>query len=524
MTRRRLPLLTLAPMFAVIALLAWVFASPIGAGPDDDYHLISTWCAGPTAGDTCAEAEAGGTQHQIPVELADISCYAGYSEQSAACQAGVFDGDLDETVTSSRGNFAGEYPPLYYAIMGLFTSADIQTSALAMRVFTVVLFVGIMTALYLLLPVGRRPTLIVGWLVTTVPLGIFLLASNNPSAWATIGVGTSWIALLGYFETVGRPRIALGGIYAVGVIMAAGSRGDAALYAGLATVLVLVYVFQKHRGFLLASILPVVMGLVALAFLLASRQAGAGIDGFSGGNGDDAVGGQVEPEPVAQDLSGFGRLAYNLLNVPLIWAGSLGEWGLGWLDTSMPAVVTFGAIAAFVAAGLMGIGKMTVRKAVVVGVLVFVLWALPVFVLQQGGGIVGEQVQPRYLLPLVVLLGGMLALAKPGTSIQWTRTQRRVVASSLAIAHFVALHMNIRRYVTGVEGAGFNLDAEIEWWWTAPFSPMFVWIVGSLAYGALVFLVAERMISPAVATAAPTAVATAGPAAVQSAEPTPITR
>ena len=48
------PLVLLAPALALIALLAWVFASPIGASPDDDYHLTSAWCAGPSAGDTCA--------------------------------------------------------------------------------------------------------------------------------------------------------------------------------------------------------------------------------------------------------------------------------------------------------------------------------------------------------------------------------------------------------------------------------------------------------------------------------------
>ena len=59
--RRRFPVLILAPVFALIALIAWSLASPIGASPDDDFHLASIWCADAadtaacTAGPTAAE-------------------------------------------------------------------------------------------------------------------------------------------------------------------------------------------------------------------------------------------------------------------------------------------------------------------------------------------------------------------------------------------------------------------------------------------------------------------------------------
>ena len=491
MTRRRPPVLALAPVLAFLALLAWVFASPIGAGPDDDYHLISAWCAGATADQTCAPVAGEPGDHEISLELAEISCFGGHAEQSAACQDTIFDGDMaDDTVVSDRGNFYGEYPPLYYAVMSVFTSGDLQLSALLMRVFTIALFVGILTALYLLLPAARRTTLIMGWLVTTIPLGIFLLASNNPSAWATIGVGTSWLALLGYFETTGRRRIALGAVYALGVLMAAGSRGDAAVYVGFATALVLVYAFRPRRDFFLTAVLPGVMGLVALGFLLLSRQAGAGVIGFA-----DApdTGVAADAGTNAERLSEFGRLAYNVLNAPFIWVGTLGEWGLGWLDTGLPAIVVLSAIAAFVMAGFLGIGRPGRRKAIMVGAVVVVLWALPVFVLQQGDDTVGEMLQPRYLLPLIVLLGGLLAL--DGSAERWTPGQVRIVAVALTVAHTVALHFNIRRYLTGAGDGGPNLDVAPEWWWNAPFSPMFVWIVGSLAYAGLMVVIVTRMLA-----------------------------
>ena len=42
---KRIRAIHFAPVLALIALFAWAFASPIGAGPDDDYHLVSIWCA-----------------------------------------------------------------------------------------------------------------------------------------------------------------------------------------------------------------------------------------------------------------------------------------------------------------------------------------------------------------------------------------------------------------------------------------------------------------------------------------------
>jgi len=490
---RRVPLLALAPVLALVALLAWAFASPIGAGPDDDYHLVSSWCAGPTAAETCAPVEgAERADHRIPRALAEISCFERQPEVSAACQNELFTGALmDQTVDTDRGNFYGEYPPLYYAVMGVFTSDDVQASALVMRVFTIVLFVALLTALYLLLPVERRPTLLIGWVVTTIPLGIFLLASNNPSAWATIGVGTSWIALLGYFESTGRRRIALGALYAIAMLMAAGSRGDAAVYAGFATALVLFYAFRPHRRYWLSAILPIVMGLVALAFLLRAGQIGSGLGGFSDvGLEDSGVGGGGDGDGTVTP-SGVGLLAYNVMNVPFLWLGNLGEWGLGWLDTTMPAAVTFGAVGAFVVAGFLGIRALEWRKAVVVAAAAVVLWVLPVYVLQQAGHIVGQQVQPRYLLPLIVLFGGLLALSAP--RVRWKRGQLLLVAAMLSIANGVALHTNLRRYLTGIDAGSVNLNTGMEWWWNVPFSPMIVWIVGSLAYTALLFVLAARI-------------------------------
>src|SRR5690606_5692522 len=134
-------------------------------------------------------------------------------------------------------------------------------------------------------------------------------------------------------------------------------------------------------------------------FVLQAGQIGAGVSGFSDAEqpgGGPGGGASASPE----QLPGVGLFAYNLLNAPFLWVGSFGEWGLGWLDTGMPALVVFGALGTILVATFLGLRGAGIRKLVLLGLTLLVLWALPVYVLQQGGQMVGESLQPRYLLPL----------------------------------------------------------------------------------------------------------------------------
>jgi hypothetical protein len=499
---RRIPLLALTPILATLTLMAWVFASPIGAGPDDDFHLVSAWCAGPTADETCIENTMTDT-YSVPVALVEIACFKFEPTQSAACQGEDWSWSVEERVETYRANFAGSYPPVFYAVTGALSGGDIQTSALMMRAFTVLLFVGITVALYLLLPSHRRPTLLWAWLITSVPLGLFLFGTNNPSVWAWIGVGSTWIALLGYYETEGRRKAALGALFVVTALMGSGARSDAALFTGLAIALVMLLTVVRKRRYLVESILPVVMGLVALVMFLGAYFARRGGGGFIEESIDDPIRGSVVSSVAGPGtaiappvLEGFGLFASNLLNVTELWTGALGGWALGWLDTSMPAFVPAATAAAFVLVGAVGLTRMTGRKAWAISVVAAVLVVLPLYVLQSGGNEVGEQFQPRYLLPLIALLAGLLLLTSHARPVALTLVQRVAVIFALSSAQFVALHLNIRRYVTGIDQSGPNLDAGLEWWWAGPVGPNAVWLLGSLAYTLLVTILIDHLAKP----------------------------
>lgn len=457
-----------APVLLLLTLCAWAFSSPVGSSPDDDFHLTSIWCATGDA-DRCVH-EPGSGEAVVPGAIVSASCYSFDPDESAACQDEYdFTGAPDRT--TERSNFYGAYPPVFHAVLSVFVGDDIQVSVLAMRVFLAIVFTAFATALFVLLPRVRRQSLVWGWLLTTVPLGLFLLAATNPSAWAVAGVGFGGLALAGYYESRGWRRVGLGAIVVLSAVLAAGSRGDASLYFVIAMAAAVVLTIHRTRAHLLASILPVAVAIFCALMFRVSRPA------------EDVTEG-VEPDAgIAAILARVLPTAYD---VPGIWTGIFGDgWGLGWLDTSMPAVVWLGALGCFLGAGIVAAGRMDSRKAIVLLGGVAVLWLLPTAVLVLADESVGENMQPRYLLPLIVLFAWVLFWSPDGRPIRFTRPQLVLVGATLAVAQAVALHLNIGRYIRGFDDLGANLDAGAEWWWDAGLSPMGVWIVGTLAYAGL---------------------------------------
>lgn len=492
--RRRRWWIFLAPLLAYVALLAWAFASPIGAGPDDDYHLISTWCAD-GGSNRCLPGSKDNTRI-VPSAMTEIACFAQHPDRSAACQEGVWPRLDGETVQTTRGNFVGEYPPVFYAVMRLFVTDDVQVSGLILRAINAALFVGLATALAVLLPASRRRTLLWAWLTTLVPLGLFLIASNNPSGWAITGVGTAFLALLGWFESQGRRRWILAALYFVGVLMAAGARGDGAVYVTGATVAVLILTVSRTRHWAFLSIVPTLGVVLAIILFSTSGQTGVASTGFGGAGG--AAG-----DPA--NISGFSLAAYNLLMLPFLWTGIWGTWGLGWLDTQLPAIVPWSATAAFVSLGFRGLGRLSWRKAIALAGVLCALVVIPVYVLTVSGNTVGTNLQPRYLLPLIVLFAFVL-LIEPGSGSdqRLTRVQCFALVGALAIANTVSLQVNIRRYVTGVAEQGANLDEGAEWWWSGlPVGPTAVWAIGSLAFVGLLAVLWNHLRGSHLATPGP---------------------
>jgi hypothetical protein len=472
----------LVPLLAFAALAMWALSSPVGSSPDEDYHLASVWCGGGLEDGTCEEG-AQADEREVPASVAQAAgCFAFHPETSAHCQAGLLYEDAPRLVNTDRGNFTGGYPPVFYATMSLFVGDDVSRSVLAMRLVNAALFVGLLTAVFWLLPRSRRTMLTFGTTVALVPLGVFIVPSVNPSSWAVTSCAVVFPALVGYFESSGRRRLALGALAALATLMGAGARADAAVYIAFAAVLAVVVSAPWRRDLWKLLILPAVLCLGCAVSYLTSGQSEAASQGLAGS--------------VDQHAGLLAEIGYNVLNVPTLWAGALGSWGLGWLDTTMPSIVWVANLATFGAVLYVGMRQASRRKVVAFVLTLAAVWAIPTVVLVQSNTVVGQQVQPRYLLPLLILLA-QVALFRVGPERQqFTRSQLVTAGAVLAVTNAVALHFELRRYVTGDDVFGPNLDRGREWWWALPVTPMGVWLIGAVAFAAAAILCARAVTAP----------------------------
>lgn len=490
----------LAITCALLVFAAWILASPIGSSPDDNFHLPSIWCGRGDVKDQCSlTADATSVLVPKPIQRA-ITCYAFNVAQSAACQSVTPDWTKRKFTEAPWNNpKAHLYPPGFYFVMSFFVVQDARVSALLMRAINVVLAILLIGGL-MSLAVGSEiqgAALLVP-LIMSVPLGLFIIASNNPSSWTIIGVSSYWgyLYLLGREQGRGRAAVLWSGAF-LAALLAIFSRVDGSIYTLVATGVTLLALSRStkdlysilRRPWVLSLILPVSM-LAVYSFL----HLGQGMKVAQAGLQQEGI-----PVRTLDQL-----IFNNLIFLPSLWNGAVGSWGLGWLDTAMSPTVplaVFSVAFYLVVAGLQG--ARTARLCAF-WLVVAALTAIPLYVLTRAGQFVGETVQPRYILPLMYLAMGIaLIREKAGQRLSFSLKTSYVFMILVSLAHSIALHQNIRRYVTGTDVVDIDLNRDIEWWWDVGPSPAAVWLVGSLAFTLLSLMLAYKANRAGAITTAP---------------------
>lgn len=472
--RRHLLRTVIVALLGFAALVGWSFASPIGASPDDNFHQVSIWCAPGERPGLC-ETTGNPDERSVLAVLANSSlCYAFQPEHNGNCEP-----PLSGMTTTGHGNFIGMYPPVYYAVMSIFSTADVQTSVLMMRVFNSLLTVTLVASIYLLVDRRLRAPLLWSLLLTAVPMGAFLLASVNPNGWAILSAATMWVAMAGFFRSPTRSRtVALGALALVSALMGAGSRGDSAAYVALGAVIVAILSFQRTRRYLFSLLLPLAAVAMGAAFYLSSSQVGSALEGQM-------------PGGTAHEVNFIPDFTRTVLNISQLWVGNFGAQALAWGDIKMPALLWFTTMALYVGIAFWSLSYKRDAKIAAAIVLAGVAMVLvPSWVITQNGVEVGVLVQPRYVLPLQTLFIGLLIYGAVDPRHALRPIQRWLLVVGLAAANSIALYLTLRRFLTGTDYAGFDLNKNIEWWWQGvPVPPGVFWVLGSAAFAALLVLV-----------------------------------
>lgn len=460
-----------------VALVSWAFASPIGASPDEDFHLVSIWCGQGEREGLCEIGE-NGSVYVSETLIYNSSCFAHFPDVSAGCSS------FDETKISEtfRSNADKSYPPLFYWIMSIFATPDIGLSVLMMRIFNAVLFSSLLFITFSLSKDKLRMPLVWGYLAAIVPLGVFLIPSVNPSSWAIASIGILWISLFSFFQTtILRNKIGLFLIAFTALVMGSGTRSDSAIYSALAVCIASFLSIKQIKSNIKLSIAPAFLMLVAIAFFFSGSQSSVAAVGFNSSS--------------EHELGILALIAANLVLLPALWVGIFGTWGLGWLDTLMPGSVWVTASSIFTALIFWGLSILNIRKAISISIIFAVIVVLPLYVLVSNGEQVGVGVQPRYIFPLLIFILGLSLLPNKEHTVEFTKVHRWIIVIGLAIANTFALHTNLRRYLTGTDVNQANLDAQIEWWWPLPIGPMWIWIIGSLSLTVSLFFASKLLLS-----------------------------
>lgn len=461
----------------MIFLSAWAVASPIGASPDEDYHLASIWCAQGKRDGVC-EVSPDGNLRSIPTALTQANCFAFESGESAACQTGEFVSNGEDLTATDRGNFgryAGDYPPVFYQTMSLFVGPDAERSVIVMRLFNAAILTAMLAVTYAASSSRVRRALVLTVGVTIIPLGAFVVPSINPSSWATISGMTLFFAVAGYLAARTRRQIAtLGGIASVALALGAGARADASMYAIIAigaAVLIWWPAGRPTRAPLLRLVLPAVLAMIAAgSFLTAGQTAAAGQSSAHG--------------PMT--------FASQFIEVFTYWPGAFGMAPLGWVDTPMPSIVWVPVTACFFAVMFVAVATAARRRAIVLGLVAFSAAMIPTYVASMSDDPVGS-VQARYVYPLLIVVMAVATLSTERRPFVLTQLQRWLVVGATSVAAGVAIYRNLRRYVTGIEIGGLRLEPG-EWWWSAvPISSEVVCVLGTVGFF-VAFALASRIL------------------------------
>ena len=470
----------------VISLGAWALASPIGADPDGDYHLTSIWCgSGFSAGQCEQPTDSAGNpipnNVNVPVAVALAgTCNKHRPSDSSICSFSELDNK--SFLQTTRNNEAGLYPKIYYFVASKFVGNEISSTAISLRFINILIFVSLVICLWKLAPRDIRDGVFLTLATLLVPLGIFLIASNNPHSWTISGISFYWAFLVIFLSSSEQKTFISAGLLTVlTAIMAAGSRADGASFIIFSTVVgILITVSRNSESLRLHWIrlaVPLLLACFSVSTYLGASQHNAATSGL--------VGAWVSPRSTSSALFN------NIMRLPAFFMAATGTRAfvgdLGWLDVQMPELIPALVQFSIVGVVLYSLKKRSKFELSALTLCVLAAIVSPLILLNQNNLIVGEEVQARYFLPLFLLALGVLSSGiRQDVSTWFPKKFRNISILFLAVAYGVALHTTMRRYITGSEVSDWNLNHKIEWWWKSGPPPMMVWYVGTISFTCVV--------------------------------------
>jgi len=470
---------------SLLLVLSWSFSSAPGGSPDEPAHFISIYCFNAKYQDSCSPGVEG-TYNLAPVK-AISACYLYQRDRGAGCEVSNIFEKLDSQASSGFKPFTENN---YYKILSLFATDYYVVSLLLIRVLNGLLFFGVVFISYLLFPKHLKQYFILATLAVNVPLGIYIVTSINSTSWLLVGITGFWASLysllyeIKYYRLNPAKTIFRFFLLLFSIFLATSSRFDG-IYFVLITLASMFIIFLSQfiikllstrftKEFINYSLFILFFSISSLIFFVLRDRANVASNGFEFNFPD--------------------RIFQNISRLPHLLLGPFGTWGLGWLDVWLSPITYVLMILTVFAIAFHSLRKINAPYFISITLLAASSVLLPLLVLQSSGYLVGEWVQPRYVLPLYIPLLGILLLSAAHQNLGFSKVQIILISFFLITAHSFALFANLERYIRGQNTVSSNLEVDLNWWWADFVSPNLVWIAGSLAFTSLVIVAAANFL------------------------------
>jgi hypothetical protein len=381
---------SIAFLFFFFALVSFFsVTTPVFAGPDDDYHLASIWCADGQNSKMCSDFtnDEYTTYGKIPADLSGLlSCKSRDISVSLNCENHAKFG----TASFIRIN-DGSYPNIFYKFFNLFVFQDSLNSIVIMRLInSFIIFLSICFAIALL-PVRSSSKIFQSIFLFLVPFPLFLMGTNNPQSWSVILIIPVYFifsSILIDSNSQKRKILILQILFLlITFFMIIGSRGDG-VYLILFLIVIVCLANLKH----LDKSRIVIVGFLIFATFLLNRIFGP--RKFSLG---------------VSNMESEGRpfTLHNILELPGFLLGIFGAKGdsgylsLGSYDLPLPSISWVAIVLSIVLLLSGGYGNKSHKFTFVVGLLGVAFICL--YGMNQQLANTSGFFQPRYLLGFVII-------------------------------------------------------------------------------------------------------------------------
>lgn len=471
--------LTISLLFGVIASI-WSISSPVGSSADDDFHLTSVFCFKESK--QCLRTDK---PDEVLVEriIGEFPpCYVGFSEDFDRNYSKNSGKCLTESpndfLKTNRFNQYKQYPNIYYSFVSNFINTNTIFSVYFLRFINIVIASLVIFLLLIVSP--THINLPFSRLLSTAlfPVGIYFIASNNPSSWMITGLITNWAFLGSLIWNIktGQSKLLIIGSsfgYIISGFLASVSRFDSIYYLlTLNLCSLILFVERKLVSKYFVKLLP----LISIIFLLSASM-------FFQNSGADRVLSNLKignisyiPADISNDQPN--SIINTLIELPSyilsIFGGQRPYWtpysgdlpwefayGVGWLEFSFPSIV---AILLIFSMTLLLANSVEVYTRKNLLILVSLIFSIVIFIV--GWRLIKNYApyyyfQPRYLAGFIIASFGLLLTTikiKPLSPIQTS-----LIFLSSAVASVISWMSISTRYSLGPNHSLTNFWGNESW-------------------------------------------------------------